>query len=102
MGKQKRDRSKRRNLYPPVPDPRAKYVGVASTIDRHIPTLFLSLAIPIGLLYALVLPPLQVPDEMMHFGRAYSVSRGVCLASPDIDIPKSFAYLNALFPIWLE
>jgi len=45
---------------------------------------------------------MQVPDEMMHFARVYSVSRGACVASPDIDMPQSFEQLNRLFPHWLE
>jgi uncharacterized membrane protein len=71
-------------------------------VDRWVPWLFLGLSLVIGSLYALIVPPMQVPDEMMHFARAYSVSRGVCVASPDIDMPQSFEQLNSLFPHWLE
>ncbi len=70
--------------------------------DRHLPTLFLVVGAVIGLLYAFMMPPLQVADEGSHFARLYSVSRGVCVASPDVDIPQSFAQLNESFPPWLE
>ena len=56
----------------------------------------------IGLLYAFVLPPLQVPDELGHFVRIYSVSTGACIASPDVDMPQSFEQLQSTFPSWLE
>lgn len=80
----------------------ARYAGVKRWFDRHLPGLFLALGLPIGLLYTFVTPPLQVPDEGPHFARLYAVSRGTCVASPDIDIPKSFAQLNEQFPPWLE
>jgi uncharacterized membrane protein len=84
------------------PESEAGYAEAASQVDRHLPVLFLGLGVGIGLLYAFVMPPLQVADEMMHFARLYSVSRGVCVASPDIDIPQSYAQLNDLYPAWLE
>jgi len=71
-------------------------------LSRHLPIAFVVLGTAIGLIYAFVMPPLQVADEGSHFARLYSVSRGTCVASPDIDIPQSFAQLNALFPPWLE
>jgi uncharacterized membrane protein len=80
----------------------ASYTEAASHVDRHLPVLFLVLGLAIGLLYTFVMPPLQVADEIQHFARLYSVSRGICIASPDIDMPKSFAQLNELFPGWLE
>src|ERR1039457_6231379 len=80
----------------------ANYSAAAALIDRHLPGLFLALGLLIGTFYAFVVPPMQVPDEMMHFARAYSVSQGVCVASPDIDMPRSFARLNDMFPHWME
>ena len=71
-------------------------------VDRRLPWLFLAFSLVFGLLYVFIMPPMQVPDEMMHFARVYSVSRGVCVASPDIDMPQSFEQLNRLFPHWLE
>lgn len=38
--------------------------------------IFLILALPFGLLFALVTPPFQVPDEINHFLRAYQISLG--------------------------
>ncbi|MCB0570779.1 MAG: DUF2142 domain-containing protein [Phaeodactylibacter sp.] len=37
---------------------------------------FLRLALPFGLLYALLAPPFQAPDETSHFYRAYHLSEG--------------------------
>ncbi|HEY9909418.1 MAG TPA: DUF2142 domain-containing protein [Thermosynechococcaceae cyanobacterium] len=37
---------------------------------------FAGVAIVFGLLYLLVMPPFQVPDENMHFWRSYQVSEG--------------------------
>ena len=76
--------------------------SAAALIDRHLPGLFLALGLLLGTLYAFVMPPLQIADEIMHFARAYSVSRGVCVASPDIDMPESFVKLNERFPDRLE
>jgi uncharacterized membrane protein len=73
-----------------------------SGIDRYLPRSFLGLGLPIGILYAFVLPPFQVPDETAHLARLYSVSEGVCVSSPDIDIPKSYADLGEQYPAWLE
>lgn len=80
----------------------ASYTEAANQVERHLAVLFLVLGLATGLLYAFVLPPLQVPDEMSHFARLYSVSRGACIASPEVDIPDSFAQLQSLFPTHLE
>ncbi|HZV81291.1 MAG TPA: DUF2142 domain-containing protein [Geobacteraceae bacterium] len=70
--------------------------------ESRIPTLFLVIGFLIGVAYVFALPPMQTPDEMMHFARIYSVSKGVCLPSPDIDMPQSFEQLHETFPPWLE
>ena len=73
----------------------ARYGSAAALVDGYLPVLFLALALLIGTLYAFLVPPMQVPDEVMHFARAYSVFKGVRVASPDIDVPESFAQLKA-------
>src|SRR5580658_8986780 len=80
----------------------ANGLAAAERVDRLLPRVFLVLALVLGTLYALVMPPAQIADEIMHFARVYSVSRGVCVASPDIDMPSSFVQLNMLFPDRLE
>jgi uncharacterized membrane protein len=53
--------------------------GETSTKKRaHLtaPQIFLPLAWILGSLYILITPPFQVPDEYMHFYRAYQVSEG--------------------------
>jgi uncharacterized membrane protein len=108
MSKKKRNRSRRRDSgatkerAAAESAAEARYIEAAIHVDRHLPVLFVSLGLVIGLLYAFVMPPLQVPDEICHFARLYSVSQGICIASPDIDIPKSFAQLNEQFPGWIE
>lgn len=39
-------------------------------------TLFLILAIPFGVVFTFFVPPFQVPDENLHFYRAYQISEG--------------------------
>jgi uncharacterized membrane protein len=108
MSEKKRNRARRREPAAGNAARAAELSGstnssaAAASIDRHLPALFLALGLLLGTLYALMMPPLQIADEMMHFARVYSVSRGVCVASPDIDMPVSFAQLNDLFPHWLE
>ncbi len=43
--------------------------------------LFLWLALLLGVLYILITPPLQVPDEINHFLRAYQITQGEFMAS---------------------
>jgi len=76
-------------------------VNLAESVDSRIPGLFVALGLIFGLLNGLIIPPMQ-GDDGPHFARAYWVSRGVCVASPDIDIPESFDKLNRLFPRGLQ
>lgn len=43
--------------------------------------LIVTCLIPIGLIYILLMPPSQVPDEQAHILRAYEVSEGVIIAN---------------------
>ena len=67
-----------------------------------LPCTFVCLSIPIGLLFATLVPPLQVPDEMAHLVRAYSVSNGRCVAPPMENLPAAINELNSEFPPLLE
>jgi len=64
----------------------------------HRPTwlarLFLCLGIPMGLTYALVMPPNQVPDEWAHFMRTWDISKGKLVSTLIVDAPPGFA------PVW--
>jgi uncharacterized membrane protein len=42
--------------------------------------LFLRVALPVGLLLLFITPPFQVPDESVHFFRAYQLSEGEFIA----------------------
>jgi len=67
-----------------------------------LPGTFVCLAIPIGLFFATLVPPLQVPDEMAHLVRAYSVSNGMCVPPPMEKLPAAIVELNTAFPPLLE
>lgn len=46
---------------------------------------FLALAIPLGLMFLIVLPPGQTPDDLIHFARAYDITNGALIASTPTD-----------------
>ena len=69
----------------------------ALSIANALPTIFLVIGIPIGLTYALLLAPLQAPDESAHFFRAYSVSTGRCVPPVSDSIPESLHNLARRF-----
>jgi uncharacterized membrane protein len=56
----------------------------------------------LGAGYAVLLPPLQGPDEFTHFYRAYGISEGSCIAPTLTRIPFSITEMNAAFPPNLE
>src|SRR5215469_5816697 len=49
-----------------------------------IPRLFVLAAASLGILYALLVGVLHVPDEAGHFYRAYQTSEGICKPTPGI------------------
>lgn len=53
---------------------------------KGIPRLFVLAAASLGLLYGLLVGPLQVPDEGSHFYRVYQTSEGLCKATPGIGL----------------
>lgn len=72
------------------------------SVDDRIPALFIVLGLLLGPLYSLLLPPLQAPDEVAHFFRAYILSEGHCVAEPNILIPEQVRRLQTLYPVHLE
>ncbi len=46
---------------------------------------FVTIAFIVGTLYAVIVPPFQVPDEFNHFFRTYQISEGVMLAEGTAD-----------------
>ena len=44
--------------------------------DIKIEKVFLCLAIVFGICISIITPPFQVPDEIVHFDRAYQISKG--------------------------
>jgi uncharacterized membrane protein len=64
--------------------------------------IFLVLGALLGASYALLLPPLQAPDEFAHFFRAYSISDGSCIAPKSTRIPVSIQEMAAAFQLDME
>ncbi len=50
--------------------------------------MFLTFAIPIGILYLVFLPPSSVPDEQAHLFRAYDISQGNIIT--DFEVQREF------------
>ncbi|HQR46192.1 MAG TPA: DUF2142 domain-containing protein, partial [Thermoanaerobaculia bacterium] len=49
--------------------------------------IFLAVALPAGLLFAVLTPPFQVPDESAHFFRAFQMAEGTFRAGSDGAVP---------------
>jgi uncharacterized membrane protein len=71
-------------------------------IDRSLPTLFAVIAIVVGPIYALTLPPCQAPDEFEHLFRAYGLSEGYLIGPPLTPIPASIISLIGRYPPHVE
>ena len=55
-----------------------------------------------GASYVLILPPLQAPDELAHFYRAYGISEGSCVAPRLTGIPLTIKDMAVAFQPDLE
>jgi uncharacterized membrane protein len=64
--------------------------------------IFLLLGVLLGACYALLLPPLQAPDEFAHFYRAYGITEGSCIAPRLTGIPLTIKEMAAAFQANLE
>lgn len=76
-----------------------------SLMDRillKVPQLTAALTLPLGLIYLLLMPPFQVPDELAHFNRATGISTGHCVAERLTSIPKSQSDMESAFPPEME
>lgn len=63
---------------------------------------FLACGAVLGVCYAILLPPLQAPDEFAHFYRAYNVADGYCIAPELSPIPHSLQEMAIAFQPSLE
>jgi uncharacterized membrane protein len=75
-----------------------RHAAVAITPERCV----LVLGLVVGLLYLVVTPPFQAPDEPSHFARAYHISEGRLLAVRGSryaggDLPAVIPSLYAIF-----
>lgn len=80
----------------------AKSLDVDQRFLLHIPIIFVFLCGVLGVVYAIIVPPLQVPDEFLHFFRAYGLSEGQFVAPALTPIPASVAAFTHRFPPHLE
>jgi len=76
--------------------------GVDQRFLLHIPVIFAVLCGVLGVVYAIIVPPLQVPDESLHFFRAYGLSEGQFVAPALTPIPASVAAFTHRFPPHVE
>jgi uncharacterized membrane protein len=60
----------------------------------NIQTIFLILASVSGILFAVFVPPNEVPDEGAHFARVYDIAQGNVIPSKEVILPNEF--LNIL------
>jgi uncharacterized membrane protein len=67
-----------------------------------VPLSFLLVAAVFGLMFLVVLPPLQAPDEFGHFYRAFGISQGTFVARPFTPVPSTVRQLTQVFPVHLE
>jgi uncharacterized membrane protein len=63
--------------------------------NRLLPLAFLAIGAVCGSAYALLVPPHEVPDENVHFVRAYGVSLGSCIAREITPVPSSMLSLGS-------
>lgn len=63
---------------------------------------FAILSLMLGTGYALLLPPLQAPDEGGHYERAYELSEGACMVAQDATVPDKIAELPLRYPAHIE
>lgn len=62
---------------------------------------FLFLAVILGIMFILILPPGQSPDDEVHFGRAYAISQGEFIPEMDngrndvfVELPEEISILE--------
>src|SRR5665647_829060 len=84
-----------------APPPRLARV-LAWDATEIFPPLFLALGGVLGLLFAVLMPPLQVPDELAHFFRAFAISNGTCMTPAEQAVPLTVHQLLAVFPSRVE
>lgn len=53
--------------------------------DKPLEKQFLFLALVLGLLFAILLPPGQSPDEITHFRRVYGISEGILIPDEAVN-----------------
>ena len=68
----------------------------------RIQTIFLALAIVQGVLFAIFVPPNEIPDEGAHFARVYDIAQGNIIPSQEVILPGEFANILAKYHIGFE
>ena len=75
---------------------------IGAELDRRLPVLFVIAGAALGSAYALILPPLQAPDEVGHFHRAFMISQGHWIAEMFAPVPAQVPRLRTIYPEQLE
>jgi uncharacterized membrane protein len=65
--------------------------------ELQIRRAFLLFGALFGACYAVILPPLQAPDEFAHFSRAYGIAEGACIAPPITPVPLTIREMYDAF-----
>jgi len=81
---------------------RLRTITSDARISDLIPRIFVIICLPMCLAYALLLPPLQAPDEFAHLFRAYGISEGHLVAGALTPIPLTLQRLVGRFPPHVE
>ena len=71
----------------------ARISELAQEVDRFLPNIFLLIALPMVMFFALLDPPFKAPDEFAHFFRSEQISYGDILGTK-IDEQNSGGYVD--------
>ena len=68
------------------------YIFIINKLKISIEKMFLVIAIPLGLLFMILLPIGQIPDENTHYERIYAISEGYLISKSDSE-GTGYAYM---------
>jgi uncharacterized membrane protein len=71
--------------------------AVARRLPRTLPAIFLLVSVPFGVVFALMVPPSQVPDEPAHFLRVWKLGDGDLIADYRFDAERGINREGGVF-----
>jgi uncharacterized membrane protein len=80
------------------PQARTSHTNPHTDPARRLAALTAALALIFGMGYAFLMPPLQAPDEFVHFLRAYEISHGHFISLGAVSVPVPVAGFIESFP----